>query len=158
MAKTIERIERAIILATEAHSGQKDKSGQPYILHPLAVAEHVHTKYKNQHWPYTQFTLEDLIVAAVLHDVVEDTTVTLEQIEDEFGPIVREIVDGVTRRKRPPMAETYMDFIRRAKKHIGSRMVKLADLHHNMSRISNLPLKEQDILQRYLRAEKILNS
>lgn len=150
-----ERVERAIVMATMAHAGQKDKSGQPYILHPLSVALIIRKEFHTypEKLP-AGISLEDLFISGLLHDVVEDTDVSLEQIDQEFGPTVRDIVDGVTRRED----EVYIkEFIPRAKKHPGARIVKIADLHHNMSRISNLPPDEQGILQRYLRAERILN-
>lgn len=142
------RLERALQLASKAHAGQVDKAGKPYIHHPIAVAELILSKYDNQHWPYREFTLEDLRIAALLHDVVEDTEITLDDIEREFGSQVRVIVDGVTRRKDE--GESYRVFIKRAKQHHpGSRMLKLADLHHNLSRIDQLPPEEQSIRKRY---------
>ncbi len=141
------RLSLAIKWAVEAHEGQLDKAGKPYIDHPKAVAAWIQQKYAGQPWPYREFNLEDLMISAWLHDVVEDCDVTLDEIERGFGPIVRAIVDGVTRRK--PSGETYRTFVKRAKQHPGSRMLKLADLHHNLSRIDNLPPEEQNIRKRY---------
>lgn len=155
----ISQYEIALDFAASKHWGQKDKSGQPYILHPIRVSLILQKEFTTypEKLP-AGITLEDLMVAGLLHDVVEDCGVTLDQIEEKFGKTVRDIVDGVTRRYlTADTKETYMDFIRRAKLHPGARIVKIADLHHNMSRIHNLPLAEQDILQRYLRAERILN-
>lgn len=159
----ISAIEIALDFASSKHWGQKDKSGQPYILHPIRVMFIIQKELTihPEKLP-AGTTLENLMVAGLLHDVVEDCGVTLNEIEELFGPVVREIVDGVTRRiLRIPAyedeKETYVDFIRRAKKHPGAKIVKIADLHHNMSRIGNLPLAEQGILKRYLRAERILN-
>src|SRR5271157_3519540 len=155
----ISPIEIALDFATSKHWGQKDKSGQPYIFHPISVAMILRKEFTT--YPDklpVGITVDDLVVAGLLHDVVEDCGVTLDQIEEKFGPVVRQIVDGVTRRYiTADKKETYMDFVRRAKLHPGARVVKIADLHHNMSRIHNLPLAEQDILRRYLRAERILN-
>ena len=85
--KDLEKIQRAYKLANRAHMGVKRKSGEPYILHPLEVA----------------LLLADMridadgIVAALLHDVVEDTTYSLDELREEFGPAVANIVDGVTK-------------------------------------------------------------
>ena len=149
------RLELALQFAIEAHGSQRDKAGQPYINHPIAVAESIQEKYKDGYWPYREFTLEDLIVAALLHDVVEDTNVTLDLVELEFGLPVRIIVDGVTRRK--PLGETYQTFVKRAKQHPGSRLLKLADIYHNLSRIDSLPSEEQGIRKRYELAVRELN-
>lgn len=146
-----DRLTRAIDLATKAHAGQVDKQGKPYIDHPIAVAGNVVDMIADiKSWPsYWDFTREDLIIAAYLHDTVEDTPVTLDKIEAEFGKAVRTIVEGVTRRKNQ---ETYKEFIKRAKLHPGAKIVKLADLKHNLSRIDGLPIEEQDIRKRYDKA------
>lgn len=154
------RFDKALKLATEAHAGQTDKAGKPYIAHPIAVAEIIRSKYESlASWPsYWDFTLEDLLIAALLHDTVEDTYVTLDQIGYEFGRAVRTIVDGVTRRQRiydtigEMRKEPYREFVKRAKQHPGSRIVKLADLEHNLGRISQLPAEEQSIRHRYEKA------
>jgi len=143
----VNRLELAIKWAVDAHEGQLDKVGKPYIDHPKAVAALIQQKYTGQPWPYREFTLEDLTISAWLHDVVEDCGVTLDEIERGFGSVVRTIVDGVTRRKLS--GETYRTFVKRAKQHPGSRMLKLADLHHNLSRIDSLPPEEQSIRKRY---------
>jgi GTP diphosphokinase / guanosine-3',5'-bis(diphosphate) 3'-diphosphatase len=150
----MDRVKEAVLLATTSHHGQKDKAGQAYITHPLAVMLEVQREFTEQPDRIPEgMTLEDLLCAAVLHDVVEDTPVTLDKIEARFGKVVRDIVDGVTRRE----GEVYIDFILRAKKHPGARIIKVADLLHNMSRISNLPKEEQGIIHRYQKAERILN-
>jgi len=143
----VSRLEQAIKLAVDAHEGQLDKAGKPYIDHPKAVAALIEEKFTGQPWPYREFNLEDLIISAWLHDVVEDCGIKLDEIEKEFGPAVRLIVDGVTRRK--PSGETYRTFVKRAKQHLGSRMLKLMDLHHNLSRIDQLSPKEQGLRKRY---------
>ena len=79
-------IERAYQVALAAHAGQIRKSGEPYIHHPLSVATIV-----------ARQGLDDVTVAAaLLHDAVEDTSISLEDLEQDFGPDVRLIVDGVT--------------------------------------------------------------
>lgn len=82
-----ERIIRATLFATMAHKGQKRKyTGDDYIVHPIAVAELVRDKGGS----------EDMIIAALLHDTVEDTEVTHAQVESAFGPVVAELVYELT--------------------------------------------------------------
>ena len=81
------RIEKAVKVATKAHEGQFRKSGDPYIVHPLAVMKIL------QDWHMD----EDTIIAGVLHDTVEDTDLTLEDIKKDFGETVAYLVDGVTK-------------------------------------------------------------
>lgn len=133
---------RADAIAAAAHAGQLDKAGQPYIDHPRAVAELV-----REHGP-------NAVMAALLHDTVEDTDVTLDQLRAEGFPAeVVDAVDAVTRRE----GETYMDFIRRARRHPLGRVVKTADNLHNSSRLGNLHGEEREFLtRRYERARAVL--
>lgn len=115
-------IERAIEIASSAHAGQRDKAGQPYIFHPLRVMLRVNTEHEQ--------------MAAVLHDVVEDTSVTFERLEQEGFPIeVLRAIAALT--KRP--GETRLDAAMRAAADPVARVVKLADNAENMdlSRIPN---------------------
>ena len=106
-------LERAIEIARKAHEGQVDKAGAPYIGHPLRVMDRVPEEAK---------------IAAVLHDVVEDSSVTLSDLRAEgFPESVVEAVEALT--KRP--GETYELFILRAASNDIARTVKLADLHDN---------------------------
>ena len=82
-----ERIRKAVEFATKAHEGQKRKSGEPYIVHPKAVMETL------IEWGMD----EDTVIAGVLHDTVEDTEVTLDDVKKEFGESVAFLVDGVTK-------------------------------------------------------------
>jgi GTP pyrophosphokinase len=78
---------RACRVAERAHHGQTRASGDPYIAHPLAVADILR-----------QFNMDhETLAAAILHDVVEDTSVTLDQIKAQFGPSIAALVDGVTK-------------------------------------------------------------
>ena len=114
-------LERAIELAARAHAGQVDKAGQPYILHPLRVMLRVSTEAER--------------MAAVLHDVVEDTPLTLAQLAEEGFPAeVLAAVDALT--KRP--GESRMDAAARAARHAVARTVKLADNAENMD-LGRLP-------------------
>lgn len=108
-------LDRAIELAIQAHAGQFDKAGEPYILHPLRV-----------------MLAQDGEVArivGVLHDAVEDSDLTLEDLEHEgFAPEVIVAVDSVTRRGD----ESYSSFIERAGRDPIGRLVKIADLRDNL--------------------------
>ncbi len=81
------QIRKAMVFAKRYHEGQKRKSGEPYYMHPIAVAEMVLAYIKK----------EDVVAASILHDIVEDTIVTIEMIEDEFGKRVAEMVYRLTR-------------------------------------------------------------
>ena len=135
-------------MAVEAHAGQVDKAGRPYILHPLAVMFAAERAYNVQ--PSLIVSLEEFMAAAVLHDVPEDQPekYPLSLILEQFGENVHRIVDGVTRRK----GEVYMDFIARANQDPGSRLLKILDINHNLGRIHVLPVAEQSIKRRYERA------
>jgi len=130
-------IERAIKIAAEAHAGQVDKAGAPYILHPLRLM--------------LRMTTNDERIVAVLHDVVEDSHWSLELLRAEgFSEQVVRAIDSVTRRD----GETYEDFVLRAGLDpIGCR-VKLADLEDNcdLGRIASPTEKDLTRIERYRRA------
>ncbi|MBS6194309.1 MAG: bifunctional (p)ppGpp synthetase/guanosine-3',5'-bis(diphosphate) 3'-pyrophosphohydrolase [Clostridiales bacterium] len=134
--------EKALQLATKAHEGQKDKGGHPYIGHPLAVAEKVLKPEEK--------------VAALLHDVVEDTDITLEDLEKEFPPCIVTVVDLVTKKKGPDFSrKKYLEEIR---KNEAARQVKLADLEHNMDlgRIPHPTEKDFRRMERYKKDREYL--
>lgn len=136
-------LEEAIALAVEAHKGQRDKYGAPYILHPLRVMLRLQGE-------------TDQIVG-ILHDVVEDSEITFEQLAQMgYSAEVIAALDGVTRREN----ESYSEFIERSLQNATSRGVKLADLEDNMN-IRRLPVEfsERDCerLQRYRRAWQVLS-
>lgn len=129
----------AIRIAAKAHSGQKDRGGRPYILHPLAVMARMDTD-------------EERIVA-VLHDVVEDTSVNLASLKNcGFSPAVLEAISLLS---KPYEDFPYEEFIARIKSNKLAVKVKLADIAENM-KVSRLPspLTERDIkrLQKYQKA------
>ena len=107
-------IGRALEIAWNAHKGQTDKAGNPYIRHPLTVAGKMDT--------------EEEIAVALLHDVVEDTEVTLNDLEKEGFP---EAVLEALRLLTHSPEEDYFTYIRRLKENPLARKVKLADLDHN---------------------------
>ncbi len=122
-------IERAYLVAAEGHKGQTRASGEPYINHPLHVAEIL-----------AELHLDDeTIAAAILHDVVEDTLFTLEEVEDMFGSEIAYLIDGVTKLGKIPFMskeeqqlETYRKMFLAMAKDIRVIMIKLADRLHNM--------------------------
>lgn len=120
------RIIHAFEVADECHRGQKRKSGEPYITHPVAVATILAELGMD----------EDTIVGALLHDTVEDTGYTLEALRKEFGPAVAQLVDGVTKLDKveygkAAQAETVRKMVIAMSKDIRVLLIKLADRLHN---------------------------
>jgi hypothetical protein len=137
-------LDRAIAIATEAHAGQVDKAGSPYIDHPLRVMRAQNSDLAR--------------IVAVLHDVVEDCDGwTFERLEAEgFKPAVIEALRLVTKIE----GEAYEDFVRRAAGNSISRAVKIADLEDNMD-VSRLPIltdKDHERLEKYQKAMATLQS
>jgi len=131
----------AIALAVDAHGGVLDKSGQPYILHPLRVIFRCQGEVER--------------IVAVLHDVVEDTGRTFDDIRKlGFSEEVIAALDCVTKRD----GETYEQFVERAAANPIARKVKLADLEDNMDvrRLPGVEQKDWERMQKYLRAWKRL--
>ena len=133
-------LERAIEIAVKAHSGQVDKAGQPYILHPLRVM----MKMDND---------TDRIVA-VLHDVIEDTCITSLWLEKNFSYEVTDAIKALTKRR----SEDYMDYIYRVVQDPIARRVKLADLDDNMDLGRLHVVKDEDWKrwQKYRKAKEYL--
>ena len=134
-------LERAVAIAAEAHIGQVDKAGAPYLLHPLRLMLQMETN-------------EDRVVG-VLHDVVEDSDWSLERLRGEgFSQVVIEAIDSVTRRHD----ETYEEFVLRAAQNSIGRRVKLADLRDNcdLSRIANPTVRDRERITRYRHAIVLL--
>ena len=134
-------LEKAIAIAVEAHKGQKDKAGDLYILHPLRVMFRMETR-------------EEMVVA-VLHDVLEDTPITPDQLKEMgFSETVLEALDSVTKRA----GERYEDFVQRAALHPIGKKIKLADLRDNMdlSRLEKITNKDIRRVKQYHSALKII--
>jgi (p)ppGpp synthase/HD superfamily hydrolase len=130
-------LEDAIALAAEAHRGQVDKSGQPYILHPLRVMLRCRTDAQR--------------IAAVLHDVVEDTGRTPDDLRDLGYPAeILAALDCLTKRD----GESYEAFVERAAADPIARVVKLADIEDNLDlrRLPGVSDRDVDRLGRYVRA------
>jgi len=131
--------DKALAFATKAHEGQKRKGGDPYITHPIAVSELAGKLAATYAAAYASFLegthLEHFILttkkSALLHDVVEDTDFTVEDIEKEFGPEIAHIVDVLTKRE----GENYCDFLKRVvySSSIAAKIVKMSDNIHNLS-------------------------
>lgn len=132
------KLERAIEIAVEAHAGQVDRNGAPYILHPLRVMAQMESN-------------EERIVA-VLHDVVEDNPAwSFARLREEgFGEAVMVALEHVTKRE----GEAYADFVGRSAQRPLARRVKLADLRDNMDirRLDELDDRAVERLRRYLAA------
>ncbi len=133
----ITRITQAYVFARNAHEGQKRRSGEPYIIHPVAVAQIL-----------AEMGMDgDSICAALLHDVVEDTPVTDQQIRTSFGESVEQLVDGVTKIGQIPFSATQEEQqnenIRKMflamSRDIRVIIIKLADRVHNMRTLSFMP-------------------
>ena len=129
-------IQKAYNYALTAHGDQLRKSGEPYIIHPIEVSYIV-----------ASLELDDAaICAALLHDVVEDTSVNLEDIKNDFNAEIAELVDGVTKLskiisyfdKEEEQVENYRKFFMAMAKDIRVLMIKLADRLHNMRTLKHL--------------------
>ncbi|GAA4443658.1 RelA/SpoT family protein [Pontibacter saemangeumensis] len=133
-------IKKAFNTSLEAHSGMRRKSGEPYILHPLAVA---------------QIAVEEIglgttsIVAALLHDVVEDTEMEISDVEREFGPSVAKIIEGLTKISgvfdygTSQQAENFRKMLLTLSDDVRVILIKLADRLHNMRTLDSMPRHKQ---------------
>ncbi len=132
---------KAIKLAFKAHEGQMDKSGLPYVLHPVHVAEQMDDEYST--------------CVALLHDVVEDTDYTINDLKNEGFP--KEVIDAVAAITKP-REMSYEDYIKIVKKNPLATKVKLADIQHNSDLTRVVKVSEEDIRrnEKYDRAKKYL--
>ncbi|MDZ4676621.1 MAG: bifunctional (p)ppGpp synthetase/guanosine-3',5'-bis(diphosphate) 3'-pyrophosphohydrolase [Oligoflexia bacterium] len=136
-------VDKAYKFSEKAHSGQLRRSGDPYILHPLGVA----TALAEMHMDL------DTIITGLLHDTVEDTVATLEDIEKLFGPTIASLVDGVTkisqmsfRNTHEKQSENIRKMIIAMGRDIRVILVKLADRLHNMRTLNHMPIDRQVII------------
>lgn len=134
----MELLARAIQIATKAHEGQLDKSGMPYIGHIIRVME-------------SGKTIDEKIVG-VLHDIIEDTNCTFEQLEQEGFP--KHIIDAIMCLTKTSENEPYGDFIERVKANPLAVQVKINDLADNMNirRLSEITPRDVVRLQKYMKA------
>lgn len=135
-----ERIHHAYEFARKAHAGQKRFSGEPYIIHPLNVANLLLDYHPD----------EDSIVTALLHDVAEDTPVTLEEIEKEFGPVVRKLCWGLVKLSKvrsklnDPQVENLRKLFLAMAEDMRVVMLKLCDRLHNMKTLHYVKRHKQE--------------
>ncbi|MBD5422715.1 MAG: bifunctional (p)ppGpp synthetase/guanosine-3',5'-bis(diphosphate) 3'-pyrophosphohydrolase [Bacteroides sp.] len=139
--KKVEIIERAFRFAKKAHGGIRRRSGEPYILHPIAVA-----KIASQEIGLGSTS----ICAAFLHDVVEDTDYTVEDIEQQFGPKIAELVSGLTKisggifgDKASLQAENFRKLLLTMSEDIRVVLIKIADRLHNMRTLGSMAPNKQ---------------
>jgi len=132
-------------LADKAHEGQKRASGEEYIVHPIAVARILAEMEMDR----------STIAAAILHDVVEDTVVTSEEVATRYGPEIAQLVDGVTKLTQIPyqskedaQVENLRKMFLAMAKDIRVIIIKLADRLHNMRTLGNLPPAKQERIAR----------
>ena len=138
----LKRIESAFLFANEAHKKQKRKSGEPYIIHPVEVAEIV----------AAELMLDaNTVIAAFLHDVVEDTDHTIEEIKEMFGDDVAFLVDVVTKKKKDKYVlgkqlDNFKQMLDSMQYDIRAILIKLADRLHNMRTLESMrPDKQMKI-------------
>ena len=139
--KKVEVIDKAFKFARDAHQGIRRRSGEPYILHPIAVATIVSQEIGLG---------STSISAALLHDVVEDTEYTVEDIEAQFGTKIARIVDGLTKisggifgDKASLQAENFRKLLLTMSEDIRVVLIKMADRLHNMRTLSSMPANKQ---------------
>jgi len=128
-----EDIEAAMEFATDAHEGQRRKSGEPFVVHPIEVAC-ILAELKMD---------SDTIIAGLLHDTVEDTEITTEDICDRFGSAVASIVSGVTDGDGRKDIDNQRDLLLAMSSEWRVALVKLADRLHNMRTLGAMPVKKQ---------------
>src|SRR4051812_6810780 len=141
----VQSIEEAYEVARAAHSGQYRQSGEPYITHPLAVAKIL-----------AEWHLDaQALIAALLHDVVEDTPTTKSEIAKKFGKAVAELVDGVSKIERiefetlqHAQAENFRKMLLAMARDVRVILIKLADRLHNMRTLDAVPVEKQERIAR----------
>lgn len=127
---------KAMNIAYNAHINQLDKAGVPYIYHPIHLAEQMDTEIE--------------CIVALLHDVVEDTDVTFEQLEKEFTSEAIEVLKLLTHNKETE----YMDYIKEIKQNPIAKKIKIADIKHNSdeSRLDKITEKDITRIEKYKKA------
>ena len=132
---------KAMEIACKAHHKQKDKGGFPYIHHPLHIAEEMQD--------------EITTCIALLHDVIEDSNITLSELSKDFPPEVINAVEVLTHKEK----DLYLEYIQKIKTNETARIVKLADLKHNLDQSRCLDYSlNSELMEKYLMAYTILKS
>jgi GTP pyrophosphokinase len=141
----VDLIRKAYVYCAKVHGGQVRKTGEPYLIHPLAVATIL-----------SQLHLDDAsICAGLLHDTVEDTLATLEEVQELFGKDIADIVDGVTKlgmvkfnTAEEKLAENFRKMLVAMSRDIRVLLVKLADRLHNMRTLEHMKPEKQEAIAR----------
>jgi (p)ppGpp synthase/HD superfamily hydrolase len=136
-------MEKAIRIAAQAHERQRDKGGAPYILHPLRVM--------------MQMTSEDEMIVAVLHDVIEDSDLTVERLRQEgFYAEILDAIECLTKRD----GEEFGEYIERVKKNPLAIKVKIADLEDNLevARLKEVTAADAERIEKYKQALQMLSN
>lgn len=149
----MDRIHEAIILATAYHSEQTRASGEPYIFHLFRVAQTVSDTYDS--FKNVEVSKEDAIVIALLHDTLEDTDLTQDEIAEFFGVEVADLVDVLSRIEVNGKKESYLEFINQIKQYEVTKLVKLADLRDNLK---DCRIYKPGLEKRYEEAIKLLEN
>ena len=144
---SLKKIEKTYLYAKEKHSKQFRRSGEPYIIHPVGVAEIL-----------TEFKVDEAsLISALLHDVVEDTDTPLSEIDEKFGSAIANLVDGLTKigkikfsSQEERMAENFRKMIIAMAKDLRVLLVKLADRLHNMRTLNHLSPEKEKIAEETL--------
>ena len=131
---------KAMKIAFEAHKEQVDKTGMPYIYHPIHLAEQADTEIE--------------CVVCLLHDVLEDSNISIDNLEKEFPSEVIELLKLLTRKK----AESYMEYIKKIKCNETAVKIKILDIKHNLceDRLDNMGIKDMIRKEKYKLALKML--
>ena len=136
-------LDKAIEIAAKAHAGQQDKAGQPYILHPLRLM--------------LRFETEEEMIVAVMHDVIEDSDLSLENLRTQgFPDEIVEAIECLTKKD----GEEYGEFVLRVSKNQLAKKIKIADIKDNLNltRLENISDKDLKRVEKYHRALKLLLS
>ncbi|BFT66498.1 HD domain-containing protein [uncultured Parvimonas sp.] len=133
---------KALVISMKAHKGQKDKAGKKYIFHPIKVAM-LSKGYKTK-------------IVALLHDVIEDSEVTIEDLSKHFDEDIVLAVDCITKKK----GQDYQEYLNIVKNNELSRKVKIADLTHNsnLNRLEKITEKDRMRKEKYLKAIEFLRN
>jgi (p)ppGpp synthase/HD superfamily hydrolase len=132
---------KAICIAAQAHEGQRDKAGAPYILHPLRVM--------------LKMTTEDEMIVAVLHDVIEDSDLTVKRLRQEgFASEILDVLECLTKRD----GEEYGEYIERVRMNPRAIKVKIADLEDNLevARLKEVTAADAQRIEKYKQALQML--
>lgn len=138
-------LENAYNLSKKLHSGQVDRAGKPYFNHIQRVFKSIRQKFPSD---------DSIAIVALLHDSVEDTSMSISKIEKMFGKEISQSINAITKRNN----EEYSSYLRRVKRNKMARIVKLVDIKDNLNldRLPNPGLEDFKRVEKYKRAIKYL--